>query len=319
MKILVTGGCGYIGSLLIPKLLSKNHEIISVDKQWFGNFLPKNKKLKNIKMDISEIDQISLRGVNCIIHLASIANDPMSDLDKNLSWETSALSTFKLMNQAIKYRVKRIIYASSGSVYGIKKELNVYENLKLEPVSLYNKVKMVTERIILSYENKIENFIIRPATVCGYSPRMRYDLTVNALTYSALKKKIVTVNGGDQIRPNIHIQDLIDLYIFLLKKNKKFCGIYNAGFENLSVLNIAKKIKKFVPIKIKILKKNYDPRSYRLDSSKLLKIGFKPKHNIMSAVKELKNKYDSGELKDNPKFHSIKWLIKLAKSKKLSN
>ena len=152
MKILITGGCGYTGSLLIPKLLSNNHEIISIDKQWFGNFLPKNKKLKNIKMDISEIDKMPLKGVECIIHLASIANDPMAELDKNLSWETSALSTFKLMNQAIKYDVKRIIYASSGSVYGVKKELNVNENLKLEPISLYNKVKMVSERIILSYK-----------------------------------------------------------------------------------------------------------------------------------------------------------------------
>ena len=134
-----------------------------------------------------------------------------------------------------------------------------------------------------------------------------------------MKKKIITVNGGSQIRPNIHIKDLTDLYIFLLKKDKKFCGIYNAGFENLSVLNIAKKIRKYIPTKIKILKKNYDPRSYRLDSSKLLKIGFKPKHNIINAVRELKNKYDVGELKDNPKFHSIKWLRKLAKSKKLSN
>ena len=319
MKILVTGGCGYIGSVLIPKLLAKNYKVICVDNQWFGNFLPKNPKLKNIKMDISEIDKVSLKGVNSIIHLVSIANDVMADLDKNLSWETSALSTFKLMNQAIKYKVKRIIYASSGSVYGVKKELNVHEKLKLEPISLYNKVKMVTERIILSYRNEIENFIIRPATVCGYSPRMRYDLTVNALTHSALKKKIITVNGGGQIRPNIHIEDLVDLYIFFLNKNKKFCGIYNAGFENLSVLNIAKKVQEFIPTKIKIIKKNYDPRSYRLDSSKLLKIGFKPKHKIINAIQELKNRHLSGRLIDHPKFHSIEWLKKLAKLKKLAN
>ena len=313
MKILVTGGCGYIGSVLIPKLLKENHEIISLDTQWFGNFLPKHKNLKNKKFNISEIDKISLKGVDCIIHLASIANDPMSDLDKNLSWETSALATFKLMNQAVKYKIKRIIYASSGSVYGIKKETKVHENLKLEPISLYNKVKMITERIILSYGNEIENFIIRPATVCGYSPRMRYDVTVNALTFNALKKKQINVFGGSQIRPNIHISDMTDLYLFFLKINKKYQGIYNAGFENASVLNIAKKVNKYVESKIIVDASNNDLRSYRLDSSKLLKIGFKRKKSFEDAIKELQIINNQKKLKDDPKFHSVKWLKNILK------
>ena len=308
MKILVTGGCGYIGSVLIPKLLKENHKIISLDTQWFGNFLPKHKNLKNKKFNISEIDKLSLKGVDCIIHLASIANDPMSDLDKNLSWETSALSTFKLMNQAIRYNVKRIIYASSGSVYGIKKEKKVHENLKLEPISLYNKVKMITERIILSYGNKIENFIIRPATVCGFSPRMRYDVTVNALTFNALKNKQINVYGGSQIRPNIHISDMTDLYLFFLKINKKYQGIYNAGFENASVLNIAKTVNKYVESKIAVDAANNDLRSYRLDSSKLIKIGFKRKKSFEDAIKDLQKINNQKKLKDNPKFHSVKWL-----------
>ena len=308
MKILVTGGCGYIGSVLIPKLLKENHEIISLDTQWFGNFLPKHKNLKNKKFNISEIDKLSLKGVDCIIHLASIANDPMSDLDKNLSWETSALATFKLMNQAVKYKIKRIIYASSGSVYGIKKETKVHENLKLEPISLYNKVKMITERIILSYGNEIENFIIRPATVCGYSPRMRYDVTVNALTFNALKKKQINVFGGSQIRPNIHISDMTDLYLFFLKINKKYQGIYNAGFENASVLNIAKTVNKYVESKIIVDSSNNDLRSYRLDSSKLSKIGFKRKKSFEDAIKELQIINNQKKLKDDPKFHSVKWL-----------
>jgi nucleoside-diphosphate-sugar epimerase len=313
MKILVTGGCGYIGSVLIPKLLKENHEIISLDTQWFGNFLPKHKNLKNKKFNISEIDKISLKGVDCIIHLASIANDPMSDLDKNLSWETSALATFKLMNQAVKYKIKRIIYASSGSVYGIKKEKKVHENLKLEPISLYNKVKMITERIILSYGNEIENFIIRPATVCGYSPRMRYDVTVNALTFNALKKKQINVFGGSQIRPNIHISDMTDLYLFFLKINKKYQGIYNAGFENASVLNIAKTVNKYVESKIIVDASNNDLRSYRLDSSKLLKIGFKRKKSFEDAIKELQIINNQKKLKDDPKFHSVKWLKNILK------
>ena len=218
MKILVTGGSGYKGSILIPKLLKLGHKVVSLDTQWFGNYLPKHKNLKNIKLDVNQIEKIDLKNINTIIHLASIANDPMAELDKNLSWEVSALGTLRLLNAAIKAKVKKIIYASSGSVYGIKKEKKVHENLKLNPISLYNKVKMITERVLLSYNDKININIIRPGTVCGYSPRMRYDLTVNAMTYSALKNKKIFVFGGKQIRPNIHIEDLTDIYIMLLKK-----------------------------------------------------------------------------------------------------
>ena len=252
MKILVTGGCGYKGSILIPKLLKKNHKVISIDTQWFGNFLPRHKNLKNIKMNVNNINNISLKGVNTIIHLASIANDPMAELNKNISWETSALGTFRLINHAIKYKVKRIIYASSGSVYGIKSNLKVHENLSLEPISLYNKVKMITERVLLSFNQKIDIFIVRPATVCGYSPRMRFDVSVNALTISALRKKIITVFGGKQIRPNIHIDDITDLYLFFLKINKKYAGIYNAGFENSSIMEIAKEVVSRTGAKIKV-------------------------------------------------------------------
>ena len=242
----------------------------------------------------------------------------MSELDKNLSWETSSLATMQLIEKAIKNGVKRIIYASSGSVYGIKKEMKVTEDLFLKPISLYNKVKMITERVLLSYKNKINIYIIRPATVCGFSKRMRFDVTVNALSYSALKNKIINVNGGSQIRPNIHIDDLTDLYIFFLKKSKKFCGIYNAGFENLSVLNIAKKVQKEIPCKIKVIKKNFDPRSYRLDSSKLLKIGFKPKYGIINAIKEIKLKFNKKQIKNNPRFYSILWLKELINKKRIN-
>jgi len=317
MKILVTGGCGYTGSILIPKLLKQDHIVICVDTMWFGNFLKKHKNLKVFKSDVRNINEINLNGVDAIIHLASIANDPMSELDKNLSWETSSLATMQLIEKAIKFGVKRIIYASSGSVYGIKNERNVTEKLSLKPISLYNKVKMITERVLLSYSDKIKIYIVRPATVCGYSKRMRFDVTVNALTYSALKNNLITVNGGSQIRPNIHIEDLTDLYIFFLKKSKKICGIYNADLENVSVLNIAKKVQKRIPSKIKIIKKNFDPRSYRLDSSKLLKIGFKPKYTIDDAIFEIQSRFNNRQIKNNPKFYSINWLKNLIETKKI--
>ena len=221
MKILITGGCGYVGSVLIPKLLSDRHKIINIDTQWFGNYLKKNNNLKNFKINLSAINKINLKKIDCCIHLASIANDPMSELDKNLSWETSALYTHKLMVKLIKSKVKRVIYASSGSVYGISTKKKVTENTELKPISLYNKVKMVTERVILSYSNKIDVFIIRPATICGFSPRMRLDLTVNALTFSALNNGLIKIFGGNQIRPNIHIDDMCDLYKFFLTTKKK--------------------------------------------------------------------------------------------------
>lgn len=216
MKILITGGSGYIGSNLIPRLLAKKHKVINVDTQWFGHYLKDSQNLKNYKMNYSKIDKIKDKNIDVVIHLASIANDPMAEIDKNLSWETSALNTYKLL-EFMKYRkIKKILYASSGSVYGIKKERKVTETSKLEPISLYNKVKMITERIILSYKDEIIPFIIRPSTVCGFSPRMRLDLTVNILTYSALKNKIINVYGGKQIRPNIHIDDMCRVYEFLV-------------------------------------------------------------------------------------------------------
>ena len=307
-KILVTGGSGYQGVKLIKKLISKGYNVINIDKNIFGNYFIRHKEVVNYEIDVREINKINLKNVYACIHLASIANDPMVNLNPYLSWETSALGTQILMEHLIKYKVKKIIYASSGSVYGVKKERNVTENLSLKPISTYNKVKMVTERIILSYREKIDVIILRPGTVCGFSPRMRLDLTVNILTFQALKKKKITVFGGSQKRPNIHIDDLVEIYIFFLKKKNIKFGIFNAGFENLSILKIAKIISKKIITKIIIKKNAKDIRSYNLDSSKLLKIGFKPKKGINDAINELKQLYENKVLRNRPNYHSIKWL-----------
>ena len=216
MKILVTGGCGYKGHVLIPKLLNEGHEVIAFDIQWFGNFLESHSNLKIIKGDVRNIDEIPLEGIECIIHLASIANDPCGDLNPKLTWEVSALATMQLADKAKRLGVKRFIYASSGSVYGVKEEEDVTEDLVLDPLSEYNKTKMVAERVLLSYQDDMIVQIIRPATVCGYSPRMRLDVSVNLLTMHALSKGKITVFGGTQVRPNIHIDDITDLYLSLI-------------------------------------------------------------------------------------------------------
>ena len=313
-KILVTGGSGYKGVKLIKALVSEGYKVINVDTNIFGNYFINHKNIKNYKADVRDINKINIKNVYACIHLASIANDPMTELDPALSWETSALGTYVLMEHLLKNKVKKIIYASSGSVYGIKKEKNVTENLSLKPLSTYNKVKMVTERIILSYKQGIDVIIIRPATVCGYSPRMRLDLTVNILTFQALKNKEITVFGGKQKRPNIHIDDLVRVYLFFLKRRKSKSIIFNAGFENLSVLQIAKNISKKIKSKIKIKKNTGDKRSYNLDSSKLIKAGFKPKKNVNTAINDIKQMYENKILKDQKNFHSIKWLKKKIKT-----
>lgn len=311
MKIIVLGGCGYVGSVLVKKLLDKNHKLLVIDTQWFGNYLKPSKNLRVIKKDIRNLDNVSFRGYKAIIHLANIANDLTSELDPNLSWDINVLAFDQIIKKAINEGVKKFIYASSGSVYGIKKEKKVTENLPPYPISIYNKTKMIAERVLLSFKNEIDTVIIRPATVCGLSPRMRLDVSVNLLTMQALLKKEITIFGGKQKRPNIHISDLTDVFIHFLKK-KKNCGIYNAGFENMSILDIGKLVQKNINCKIKIKKIN-DIRSYNLDSSKLLKTGFKPNYSISYAIKEIKNAHENGKLKNNKKWHTVKWLKHLLK------
>ena len=306
MKILVTGGCGYKGHVLIPKLLNNGHEVIAFDIQWFGNFLNPHSNLKVVKGDVRNIDEIPLEGVECIIHLASIANDPCGDLNPKLTWEVSALATMQLADKAKRHGVKRFIYASSGSVYGVKEEENVTEDLELDPISEYNKTKMVAERVLLSYQGDMIVQIIRPATVCGYSPRMRLDVSVNLLTMHALSKGKITVFGGAQIRPNIHIDDITDLYIHFIN-HPEFVGVYNAGFENISILKIAQMVTESLPVEIEVIESS-DPRSYRVNSDKVLATGFTAKKGVRDAISEIVEKYNSGILKDEEKFHNLKWM-----------
>ncbi len=315
MKVLVTGGGGYKGSILVNKLLSlkKIQKVVVIDTFWFGNHLKLNKKLKIIKKNILDINIKDLKDIDHIIHLAAIANDPASDLNVKLTWEYSCLGTMKLCELAKKIKIKKFIFASSGSVYGIKKEKEVTEKLDLKPISDYNKTKMITEKMLLSYKNFFKIFIIRPGTVYGYSPRMRLDLTLNILTFSALKYNKIQVFGGKQIRPMIHIDDITDIYLhFLLKKVTE--GVYNAANINISIYNLSLKIKKLVGKKVNIkVKKSNDPRSYRLNSDKILKTGFKFKKNILDGIKEIEYFYNKRLIKNEKKNYSINWIKKYEK------
>ena len=287
MNFLITGGAGYIGTKLTKHLLSKNHNIVVVDNLWFGNKHTKHKNLKIIKEDVRNFDKLNIKKIHTIIHLANIANDPTVELNPTLSWEVNVLASKIIAEHAIKNKVKKIIYFSSGSVYGVKKEKKVTEDLKLDPISVYNKTKMIAERIFLSYKNQIKIKCLRPATVSGFSERLRLDLTVNKLTFDAYYKKKIFVDGGAQIRPTVNLKDIIRVVDHLLFAKKKFKNnIYNMGFENLSIMQVAKRIQKKTGAKL-IVKKKVDIRSYRQDSSRLIKTGFKPKFNIDDSIDEL--------------------------------
>jgi nucleoside-diphosphate-sugar epimerase len=291
---------------LVPKLLNKGLDVVAFDTQWFGNFLDPHPGLTVVKGDVRDIDSVPLDGIEAVVHLSSIANDPCGDLDPKLTWEVSCLATMQLADRAARRGIRHFIYASSGSVYGVKDDPQVTEDLELKPISEYNKTKMVAERVLLSYADQMAVQIIRPATVCGYSPRMRLDVSVNMLTMQALTKEHITVFGGTQTRPNIHIDDITDVYVFMLE-HPEHCGIYNAGFENISIMDIAKRVLEHAPAKITVTESN-DPRSYRVNSDKLLSTGFRPKKTVEDAIRELVHKFRSGHLKDEERFHNLKWM-----------
>ncbi len=287
MRVLVTGACGYKGSVLVPKLLKALHSVTAFDTQWFGINLEDHPRLTVVKGDIRE-------GVDCsnhdaIIHLAGIANDPCGELDARLTWETNVLATMRLAESAVKAGVKRFVFASSASVYGIQDNKPVDEETDLAPVSDYNRTKMVAERVLLSYSDRMAIQIIRPATVCGMSPRMRLDTVVNMLTAQALTTgKIIAhcgPHGAQLMRPNTHIQDVTDLYCWMLEQPDETVT-YNAGFENLSVGDTAELIRKTVSAEVTISEVP-DKRSYCVDSSRLLAAGFKPRFTVQDAISEI--------------------------------
>jgi nucleoside-diphosphate-sugar epimerase len=295
-----------VGTKLTTALLDRTpHAVDVLDTAWFGNHLPSSPRLSLLRDDVRNIDSLDLSGYDTIFHLANIANDPAVELNPYASWEVNVLAGMRLNERAARHGVKQFIYASSASVYGLKSEPKVTEDLELFPLSEYNKTKMVAERVVLSYADRMVTTVIRPATVCGYSPRMRLDVVVNMLTMQALTRGVVTVLGGEQTRPNIHIDDLVDLYLFSLEK--RLAGVYNAGFENLKVIDIAHAIQNEIPATIDVKPSN-DPRSYSVSSDKLLATGFSPKRNVQLAVREMVAAARDGRIKDEPVCYNVRWM-----------
>ena len=317
-KIIVTGGCGFVGHLLTTALLEIGHQVRVIDAMWFGNHLPNHQNLEIIESDIRNLEESCFEGVDTVFHLANIANDPCSDLNSKLNWEVNALASMQIVEMAIKKNVRQFVFASSGSVYGVKEEPLVTEELSLVPISDYNKTKMISERVLLSYADRIAVSCIRPATVCGYSPRMRLDLSVNMLTMQALANGKITVFGGEQTRPNIHLKDLVAVYLHVLENPEAMSGIFNAGFENLSIMEIAERVVSHVPAEIVVTESN-DPRSYRLSSQKLLSTGFKPVSCVEEGILEVIDAYRSGKLEMEERYFNVKTMVRLIEEKKIKS
>ena len=306
-KIFITGGAGYIGARLVPYLLKKKFKITVYDTLYFGNKLPKNKDLKIVKGDIRDIKKVSRHCKNhdVFFYFSCISNDTSFELNEKLSKSINYDAFEPMVIASKKLNIKRFIYASSSSVYGISKKKNVRENHKLLPLTLYNKYKGMCEPQLFKHTNdEFEGVIFRPATVCGYSPRMRLDLSVNILTNFAYNKRFIKVFGGKQLRPNLHILDYCDAVLKLINSPTKNIQnqIFNIGHQNMSINKIASLVKKTVEKKmgqkIKIIRtKSNDLRSYHINSDKIYKLlGFKPKRNIEQAVVEVYNALKSKKI-----------------------
>jgi nucleoside-diphosphate-sugar epimerase len=330
-NILIIGGSGYVGSKLIDVLLKiKKYNIINYDLDLYGsNHLPK-KKITHIYGDVRNIKKIKKILIKFqpyeIVHLACISNDPSFLLNKKLSKEVNYLSFKKLIKVCEISSIKKFLFISTCSVYGISKKKNITEDHPLKPITLYNKYKAMCEKILINRKSKnFSTCIIRPATVCGVSPKMRFDLSVNILTNFAFNKGFIKVFGGNQRRPNIHIDEIVRLYIKLINK-KDYMNInnqcFNAGGENLSIKNIAKKVKNIVENfqkkKIKIIyEKSDDIRSYHVNSNKIKKhFDFSPKKKIDDAVLDICKFLSTYKRKDtftNKNYYNVKKLLSIKK------
>ncbi len=322
-KLFITGGGGYVGTRLVPAMLDFGYKVIVYDTFYYGNYLNQNNNLISIKGDIRDKDKLSSsipEGAD-VLHLACISNDASFALDPDLSRTINYEAFVDLVNIAKKNQVKRFVYASTSSVYGVSEADNITEDHPLKPITHYNTYKAKCEPILLQEENNIfQPVIFRPATVCGYSPRMRLDLSVNILTAHAITKNLITVFGGTQRRPNLHILDYIDACILLLNSNDVVGKTYNIGNENMTLAEIAKLVRstltevdpKFSNIEITTTPSD-DIRSYHIDSSRIFReIGFKPTRTISDAVKEIYFAFVNKAIDVNidlSKYHNVKTLL----------
>lgn len=321
-RVLVTGGAGYVGHVLVPRLIAEGYEVVLYDSMLFGNRIPAQPHLTTVDADIRDAESFAkaVSGCDTVIHMACISNDPSFELDEKLSTSINYDCFEPLVVASKKAGVKRFIYASSSSVYGVSDAPEVTEDHPLVPLTLYNKYKGLCEPLLWKHQGPGFTCVtIRPATLCGYSPRCRLDLTVNILTNHAVNRGKITVFGGAQKRPNLHIEDMVDAYLVMLRAPAdKIAGeTFNIGYENHTVMDIAQMVKKVVeqempdraPIAIERTETN-DNRSYHINSDKVGRVlGFRPKRNIEDAVRDLCRAFAAGKLPgsmDDPSYINVR-------------
>ncbi len=322
-SILVIGGAGYVGSALVPKLLEKGYSVRVFDSFWFWNGkeeylkaleLEENGNLRIFEGDIRNPQEIAstAAGADSAIQLACVSNDPSSDLDEKFTHAVSYDGNVNCIDEAKKAGVERFVYASSSSVYGIKNEPDVTEEAAPEPFTQYSKLKVEIEHYLShATGRKFRGMSIRPATVCGYAPRLRLDVVVNILTSHAINEGKIRVLGGQQLRPNIHVDDIAELYMKLMDEDiEKFRGqFYNAGWQNLKVMEIAELVKSVVgDVEVEVLPTN-DPRSYHICSEKIKReLGFAPQRTVKDAIAGLKKAFEEGRVQDfrDERYYNIK-------------
>ena len=321
-KIFITGAGGYVGSKLVPTLLEKNYLVTAFDLFIYGkDVLDNHKNLKIIEGDIRNENFLRefIPGHDAVIHLACISNDPSFELNPDLGKSINLDAFRPLVEISKKNNVKRFIYASSSSVYGLKKEKNITEDVSLEPLTDYSKFKADCEKILKPYNSEqFSTVTLRPATVCGYARRQRLDVVVNILTNLAYNKREISIFGGKQLRPNIHIKDMVRSYLMILeKKNSEVSGeIFNVGYDNLSIEDIALKVKKAIGPDVKLITTPTDDnRSYHISSEKIKnKLGFVPVYNVDDAIKDLKDAFEKKLLPnslDDDFYFNIKRMEKI--------